>query len=61
MLAIRLADGFPMDWLKGDGQIQKADRLLKEGYLEVHPELPERYRATARGFSMSDALVRELA
>ena len=61
MLAIRLAEGFPTEWLKEDYQVQKAARLLKEGFLETHPELPTHYRATARGFSMSDAIVKELS
>ena len=61
MLAIRLDRGFPKLWLERDYQKQKAARLLKEGFLEVHPEEPEYFRATARGFSMSDALVKELS
>jgi oxygen-independent coproporphyrinogen-3 oxidase len=61
MLAIRLSEGFPISWLAQANQIQKASRLLKEGFLETHPDHPDRYRATARGFSMSDALVKELS
>jgi oxygen-independent coproporphyrinogen-3 oxidase len=61
MLAIRLAEGFPIAWLLSDRQKSKAARMLKEGFLEVHPEFADRYRATARGFSMSDAVVKELA
>ena len=61
MLAIRLDQGFPAAWLTRELQRKKAEHLLKEGYLEVHPELPENLRATPRGFSMSDTLIRELA
>jgi oxygen-independent coproporphyrinogen-3 oxidase len=61
MLAIRLDRGFPGEWLTHESQKQKAAHLLKEGYLELHPEVPGYLRATARGFSMSDALVKELS
>jgi oxygen-independent coproporphyrinogen-3 oxidase len=61
MLAIRLTDGFPIEWLLSDRQKSKASRLLSEGFLEVHPAHQDRYRATARGFSMSDAVIKELA
>jgi oxygen-independent coproporphyrinogen-3 oxidase len=61
MLAIRLAEGFPVEWLLSDRQKSKAKRLLQEGFLEVHPGNSARYRATPRGFSMSDAVVKELA
>ena len=40
---------------------KKPRTLLEEGYLEPHPTLAHQLRATARGFSMSDTLIRELA
>lgn len=61
MLAIRLAEGFPKDWLQGEGQRVKSERLIKEGFLEPHPTLNRRLRATPRGFAMSDAIVKELS
>ena len=61
MLAIRLDRGFPRMWLMRESQRKKAETLLREGYLEPHPERSDYLRATARGFSMSDTLIRELA
>lgn len=61
MLAIRLSDGFPRNWLSREGQRRKAAVCLQRGLLEVHPEDPTRLRATPRGFAVSDALVRELS
>jgi oxygen-independent coproporphyrinogen-3 oxidase len=61
LLAIRLADGFPREWLAKEAQKQKAAGCIREGLLEVHPDAPERLRATPRGFALSDALVRELS
>ncbi len=61
MLAIRLDRGFPESWLTRENQRKKAEHLLSEGYLERHPTQSNTLRATARGFSMSDTLIRELA
>lgn len=60
MLAIRLADGFPSQWLETSAQVKKSEALVNEGLLEVHPEKPGFLRATPRGFSLSDGLVRTL-
>ncbi len=61
MLAIRLSEGFPDSWLKTDAQKKKSETLLAHGLLEPHPTSPGHLRATARGFAMSDSLVRELS
>ncbi len=61
MLAIRLEKGFPNEWLKTDKQKAKSARLLSEGFLEPHPTNLANFRATARGFAMSDAMVKELS
>ena len=61
MLAIRLSEGFPRDWLATSHQKARADRLMKEHFLEPHPTHPERLRATPRGFAMSDAIIKELS
>ena len=61
MLAIRLNDGFPSEWLKSESQNSKARLFIEKGLLEVHPTRLHHLRATARGFAMSDAMVRELS
>jgi oxygen-independent coproporphyrinogen-3 oxidase len=61
MLAIRLSDGFPSEWLKSEAQKSKARLFLEKNLLEPHPTRLHQLRATPRGFAMSDALVRELS
>jgi oxygen-independent coproporphyrinogen-3 oxidase len=61
MLALRLEEGFPREWLDTPRRKSKADLLHREGLLEPHPTLSGRFRATARGFALSDALIRELS
>jgi oxygen-independent coproporphyrinogen-3 oxidase len=61
MLAIRLSEGFPKNWLKTEAQRKKASWFQNEGLLEPHPLHPDRIRATPRGFAMSDALVAQLS
>ncbi len=61
MLALRLADGFPRDWLKTPLQQEKVKLMLIDQLLEPHPERDQFLRATAKGFALSDALIRELA
>ncbi|NDG85875.1 MAG: hypothetical protein EBX52_12680 [Proteobacteria bacterium] len=61
LLAIRLADGFPEEWLESEAQKKKSTLLIEQGFLEPHPARLRHLRATARGFAMSDALVRELS
>jgi oxygen-independent coproporphyrinogen-3 oxidase len=61
MLAIRLSDGFPAEWLKSEAQKSKARLFVEKNLLEPHPTRLHHLRATPRGFAMSDALVRELS
>jgi oxygen-independent coproporphyrinogen-3 oxidase len=61
MLAIRLEEGFPGEWIDSDSRRKKVEMLVKEGLLEPHPGRRDRIRATPRGFALSDALVRELS
>ncbi len=61
MLAIRLEEGFPREWLDSESRRKKVEILVREGLLEPHPRLGDRLRATPRGFALSDALVRELS
>jgi len=60
MLAIRLDEGFPSEWLLTDAQRKKAEMLQKEGLLEVHPERQNFLRATPQGFALSDSIVKTL-
>jgi len=60
MLAIRLDEGFPRDWLVRDGQKAKATMLVNEGLLENHPARDGYLRATPRGFALSDAIVKTI-
>ncbi len=61
MLAIRLEEGFPGEWIDSDSRRNKVEMLVREGLLEPHPGRRDRIRATPRGFALSDALVRELS
>ncbi len=61
MLALRLDEGFPADWLGTAAQRQKALRLQEDGILEPHPGAPGRLRLTARGFAVSDQVIATLA
>lgn len=61
MLAIRLDEGFPSDWLTLESQKKKALLLINEGLLETHPNHTQILRATPRGFALSDAIVKTLS
>lgn len=61
MLALRLDEGFPTDWLKTDLQKARAAQLYEKGYLESHPTDASRRRLTARGFALSDQIISQLA
>jgi oxygen-independent coproporphyrinogen-3 oxidase len=61
MLAVRLADGFPKSWLTNSNQRTRAEVLVREGFLEAHPSTTENFRATPKGFAMSDAVIRQLS
>lgn len=60
MLAIRLAEGFPQQWLTSDRQQKKSELLIREGLLELHPNKPNYLRATPKGFALSDGITRAL-
>ena len=60
MLALRLDEGFPRDWLTTDSQRKKSEMLIREGLLEKHPAQPGFLRATPRGFALSDAVIKTL-
>ncbi|MDR1085171.1 MAG: radical SAM family heme chaperone HemW [Deltaproteobacteria bacterium] len=55
MLALRLAEGVPLKWLK---DLDKAEFLAKEGYLA---NTGAYYKPTEKGFLASDFLARSLA
>ncbi len=61
MLALRLSEGFPKEWVKTDIQRNRVELFLKESLLEPHPTLKNHLRATARGFTLSDHLIKALA
>jgi oxygen-independent coproporphyrinogen-3 oxidase len=61
MLALRLDEGFPRAWLESPLQQSRGSRLLDEGILEAHPDLPSHLRLTARGFALSDQVIATLA
>jgi len=61
MLALRLDEGFPVDWLETPVQRQKASHLQNQGILEPHPLSPGRLRLTARGFAVSDQVIATLS
>lgn len=61
MLALRLDEGFPAEWLETAAQRQKASHLQNQGILEPHPGLPGRLRLTARGFAVSDQVIATLS
>lgn len=57
MLALRLAEGFPVSWLDSPARKIKAQELEARGFLEDHPEIPSRKRLTPRGFALSDQVI----
>lgn len=61
MLALRLDEGFPHGWLASPAQKARADALLTQGLLEIHPSEPGRLRLTARGLALSDLVISSLA
>jgi oxygen-independent coproporphyrinogen-3 oxidase len=60
MLALRLDEGFPNEWLKSELQKKKAALFCSKGWMEVHPEKSDFLRLTPTGFTLSDQLVGEL-
>ena len=67
MLAVRLADGFPREWLESSNssvkssKSSKVDQMLREGLMRVHPENSLNYQLTNRGFAISEQILKELA
>ncbi len=62
MLALRLDEGFPKDWLDQRALASAhAQQFQKEGLLEPHPEQVNRLRLTARGFALSDQIIAALS
>ncbi len=61
MLALRLSDGFPADWLDSSSRRARASRYLEDGILEAHPSNTTRLRLTPRGFALSDQVIGAMA
>jgi oxygen-independent coproporphyrinogen-3 oxidase len=61
MLALRLDEGFPQDWLKTPLQRNRAQLFVENKLLESHPTELNRFRLTPRGFALSDQVIRSLA
>jgi oxygen-independent coproporphyrinogen-3 oxidase len=61
LLALRLEEGFPREWLDTDLRRKKVDVFTSKGLLESHPSRPESLRLTPRGFALSDQIIAELA
>lgn len=60
MLALRLSEGFPTEWLRTPAQKSKAQILEEKGLLEPHPADLTRKRLTPRGFALSDQVIMAL-
>lgn len=61
MLALRLSEGFPENWLDTPSRRARAAALEREGLLERHPGIAGRKRLTARGFALSDQIISALS
>ena len=61
MLALRLDEGFPEDWLDTERRRARATAFMGSGWMERHPSQPDRLRLTPDGMPLSDALVAELS
>jgi oxygen-independent coproporphyrinogen-3 oxidase len=61
MLALRLDEGFPREWIQRPDRAAKARAFREQGWLEDHPGEPSRVRLTPRGFALSDQIVSALA
>jgi oxygen-independent coproporphyrinogen-3 oxidase len=60
MLTLRLSTGFPKSWLDTEARQAHANRLQIEGLLESHPTNSKNLRLTAKGFALSDGIIRSL-
>jgi len=61
LLALRLEEGFPREWLDSDRRRKKAEVFAEKGLLEAHPMRAGALRLTARGFALSDRIIAEFA
>jgi oxygen-independent coproporphyrinogen-3 oxidase len=61
MLALRLDEGFPADWLKTPAQKELVKQLKTQGLLEAHPQTASQWRLTAKGFPLSEQIIRSFA
>jgi oxygen-independent coproporphyrinogen-3 oxidase len=57
MLALRLSEGFPREWLDTPLRQARAKLFMEQGYMEKHPDRAERLRLTARGFALSESII----
>jgi oxygen-independent coproporphyrinogen III oxidase len=60
MLALRLDEGFPSQWIQTPLQRARLDQMLTKGLIQVHPDSSEKFRLTARGFALSDQIIQAL-
>lgn len=61
LLALRLEEGFPREWLDTELRRKKAEVFAEKGLLESHPTRAGSLRLTARGFALSDRIIAEFA
>lgn len=61
LLALRLEEGFPSEWLDSERRRKKAEFFSEKGLLEAHPTRAGALRLTARGFALSDRIIAEFA
>jgi coproporphyrinogen III oxidase-like Fe-S oxidoreductase len=60
MLALRLDEGFPSQWIQTPLQKARLDQMMSQGLVQVHPASTEKLRLTARGFALSDQIIQAL-
>lgn len=61
MLALRLDEGIPENWLDTDQRRAKVADYIQRGMMEGHPGRNGYLRLTARGFAVSDQVVASLS
>ena len=61
MLSLRLAEGFPLEWLNTSQRQHQARTFEIQGLLEPHPQQTGRLRLTPKGFALSDQVIAGLA
>jgi len=60
ILALRLNEGFPKEWLYTPLQKKRADLFQEKGLIEIHPHKPHYLRLTPQGFTLSDQIIQFL-